>query len=68
MKDFIKLIPIFLLFFFAGCANLDEEVLDEVTVEDIEALLENPSPEFLDNLVASVYAEMIPNFTERNYF
>lgn len=51
-----------------GCADLDEEVFDEVGVTDIEALLANPSPEFLDNLVASVYAELIPNFTERNYF
>ena len=68
MKNIIRLTPIFLLFFILGCADLEEEIFDEVTVTDIEALLENPSPEFLDNLVASVYAELIPNFTERNYF
>ncbi|MEM7297191.1 MAG: RagB/SusD family nutrient uptake outer membrane protein [Bacteroidota bacterium] len=68
MKNIIKLTALFFLFAIIGCANLEEEVFDEVIVSDIETLLENPSPEFIDNLVASVYAELIPNFTERNYF
>lgn len=63
-----KIFLILALFLVSSCADLEEEVFDEVQVEDIEALLENPTPEFLDNLVASVYAELIPNFTERNYF
>jgi len=57
-----------LLFTFYSCVNLDEVVYDEVQVGDIEALLENPDPAFLDNLVAAIYAELIPNFTERNFF
>ncbi len=63
-----KLLLIALLFLVGACADLEEEVFDEVQVEDVEQLLENPTPEFLDNLVASAYAELIPNFTERNYF
>jgi len=61
-------ILIALLFTFYACVDLEEQVLDEVLFEDIEALLENPTPEFLDNLVAAIYANLIPNFTERNYF
>jgi len=57
-----------LLFPFYSCVDLEEPVLDEVQVSDIEALLENPDPVFLDNLVAAIYAELIPNFTERNFF
>jgi len=57
-----------LLFTFYSCVDLEEAVLDEAQVSDIEALLENPEPAFLDNLVAAIYAELIPNFTERNYF
>ncbi|MEM0993754.1 MAG: RagB/SusD family nutrient uptake outer membrane protein [Bacteroidota bacterium] len=63
-----KYLLLLLCYFAASCANLEEEVFDEVQVEDVEALLENPTPEFLDNFVASAYAELIPNFTERNYF
>lgn len=63
-----KFFLIALLFLIGACADLEEEVFDEVLVEDVEQLLENPSPEFLDNFVASAYAELIPNFTERNYF
>ncbi|MEO1623616.1 MAG: RagB/SusD family nutrient uptake outer membrane protein [Bacteroidota bacterium] len=63
-----KFLLLALLFVIGACADLDEEVFDEVQVEDVEKLLENPSPEFLDNFVASAYAELIPNFTERNYF
>lgn len=58
----------FIIILFSACADLDEEVFDEVQVSDVEQLLENPSPEFLDNFVASAYAELIPNFSERNYF
>ncbi|MEM1322796.1 MAG: RagB/SusD family nutrient uptake outer membrane protein [Bacteroidota bacterium] len=63
-----KIIFLLLLFTLGSCADLEEEVFDEVQVTDVEALLANPTPEFLDNLVASAYAELIPNFTERNYF
>ena len=63
-----KFLLLALLFLVGACANLEEEIFDEVQVSDVEQLLENPSPEFLDNLVASAYAELIPNFTERNYF
>lgn len=63
-----KLLLLSLFFFLGACADLDEDVFDEVLVTDVEALLENPTPEFLDNFVASAYAELIPNFTERNYF
>ena len=63
-----KLLFLLLVFFATACADLEEEVFDEVQVKDVEALLENPTPEFLDNFVASAYAELIPNFTERNYF
>ena len=60
--EIMKNINRILVFTFAmvlfGCADLEEEVFDEVVVEDIDALLANPSPEFLDNLVASVYAEL----------
>ncbi len=66
MKNYFLLLTILLAF--SGCADLDEEVFDEVQVPDIEALLKNPTPEFLDNFIASAYAELIPNFTERNYF
>lgn len=66
MKNYILLLITVLAF--SGCADLDEEVFDEVQVTDIEALLENPTPEFLDNFIASAYAELIPNFTERNFF
>lgn len=66
MKNKIALL--LLIFFVSACADLEEQVFDEVQVEDVEALLANPTPEFLDNLVASVYAPLIPNFTERNYF
>lgn len=63
-----KFLLLALLFLISACADLDEEIFDEVQVSDVEQLLENPSPEFLDNFVASAYAELIPNFTERNYF
>ncbi|MEL6863045.1 MAG: RagB/SusD family nutrient uptake outer membrane protein [Bacteroidota bacterium] len=63
-----KFLFIALLFLIGACADLDEEVFDEVQVSDVEELLANPTPEFLDNFVASAYAELIPNFTERNYF
>jgi len=66
MKKFSILIT--LLFTFYACIDLEEQVLDEAQVSDIEALLENPDPAFLDNLVAAIYAELIPNFTERNFF
>lgn len=66
MKNIFWLIA--LAFLIGACADLEEEVFDEVQVSDIEALLENPSPEFLDNFVAAAYAELIPNFTERLYF
>ena len=63
-----KLLLLSLFFLIGACADLDEDVFDEVQVADVEALLANPTPEFLDNFVASAYAELIPNFTERNYF
>lgn len=63
-----KYLLILLCFFVSACADLDEDVFDEVQVSDVEALLDNPSPEFLDNFVASAYAQLIPNFTERFYF
>ena len=63
-----KIILLSLFFLIGACVDLDEEVFDEVQVADVEALLANPTPEFLDNFVASAYAELIPNFTERNYF
>lgn len=64
-----KLLTIFLTIGLVfGCADLEEKVFDEVQVSDVEGLLEDASPEFIDNLVASVYVELIPNFTERNYF
>ncbi|MEO0899115.1 MAG: RagB/SusD family nutrient uptake outer membrane protein [Bacteroidota bacterium] len=66
MKKILLILP--LMFLLAGCVDLNEEVFDEVQVEDVEALLDEASPEFLDNLVASVYAQLIPNFTERLYF
>lgn len=66
MKNYSLLL--LLLLALSGCADLDEEVFDEVQVTDIGALLENPTPEFIDNFIASAYAELIPNFTERNYF
>ena len=67
-KFYYLLIALSIFIILPACADLEEEVFDEVTVDDIERLLENPTPEFLDNLVASVYAELIPNFTERNFF
>jgi len=57
-----------LLFTFYACVDLEELVLDEAQFADIETLLKNPSAEFLDNFVAAIYADLIPNFTERNYF
>ncbi|MEL6674880.1 MAG: RagB/SusD family nutrient uptake outer membrane protein [Bacteroidota bacterium] len=66
MKNISMMLVLILLL--PGCMNLTEEVFDEVEVGDVEALLEDASPEFLDNLVASVYAPLIPNFTERLYF
>lgn len=63
-----KTLLLLLILFLGSCADLDEEIFDEVTTEDVEALLANPTPEFLDNFVASAYAELIPNFTERNFF
>jgi len=66
MKNKIYLLLVMFLVF--GCADLEEQVFDEVQVDDIGELLDDPSPEFLDNLVAAVYAELIPNFTERNFF
>ncbi|MCI4667364.1 MAG: RagB/SusD family nutrient uptake outer membrane protein [Bacteroidia bacterium] len=66
MKKIWLMLPF--LLFFSGCADLTEQVFDEVQVEDVEALLDEASPEFLNNLVASVYAQLIPNFSERLFF
>ena len=66
MRNIIILLSLF--FLINSCANLEEEVFDEVQVEDVQALLENPSPEFIDNLVASVYAPLVPIFSSQDYF
>ena len=66
MKNKFLLIAFLLLI--GACADLDEEVFDEVQVADIEELLANPTPEFLDNFVASAYAELIPNFTAQSAY
>lgn len=50
-----------------GCADLEEEIFDEVVVDDIDALLANPSPEFLDNLVSSVYAGLFGIYSSQDY-
>ena len=63
-----KFLLLVLLFHLASCADLDEVVFDEVQVSDVEALLANPSPEFLDNFVASAYAELIPNFAQQDWY
>lgn len=53
----------FAFFLLTQCADLEEEVLDEIQEADIEL---NEST--IDGLTTAVYAELIPNFTERNYF
>ncbi len=66
MKRFIIIFVIASLAF--ACAELEEENLGELTRDDIEALLEDPSEDFLATLTSGLYSPLIPNFTDRLVF
>ena len=62
-----KFLLLALILMLGACADLEEEVFDEVQADDIETLLANPTPDFIDNFVAAAYAPIVPNFADQNY-